>query len=265
MTIHLDEDIFEVVKKELKNVEVRVNDEKRRKLKIGDKIIFLKRPDDIETIEAVVEDLVYYQNFEELVKNYTMEELYLSNYSKEDFINLLKRFYSDDEVNKYGVVAIKFRKIESNIVEQFLIEAKRQTYANENMEKVKSSRLDSKDYEYKKDNMVYHDTYFGGINFIGEEVIYLDNQIYWGMNYYGVTIDKELGEEAIDKALRPALMKVGIDKDVIPVRGPKKFINGEYKYVFDVTGDINNFSGIEAIYKNDKKIYELKCNGGLIK
>ena len=85
------------------------------------------------------------------------------------------------------------------------------------------------------------------------------------MNYYGVTLDENLGEEAMDNALRPALMKVGEDKSVIPIRGPKEYINGEFKYYFDFTGDINNFSGIETIYKNNTKIYELKCSGGLIK
>lgn len=94
------------------------------------------------------------------------------------------------------------------MIEKFLIEAKNQTYANENAPKIGSSRLNSKDYEYKKDNMIYHDTYFGGTNFIGEEVVYIDNQTYWAMNYYGTTLDKTLGEEAMDKALRPALMKV---------------------------------------------------------
>ncbi|CCY28663.1 radical SAM domain protein [Acholeplasma sp. CAG:878] len=150
-------------------------------------------------------------------------------------------------------------------IEEFLMEAKKQTYANEKVEKVSSTRRNSKDYEYKKDKMVYHDTYFGGTNFIGEEVVYVDDKTYWAMNYYGVTLDETLGEETMDKALRPALMNVGKDKDVIPVRGPKKWINGEYKYTFDVMGDINCFSGIETIYKNNKKIYELKCNGGLIK
>lgn len=149
-------------------------------------------------------------------------------------------------------------------LEQFLIEAKKQTYANENIEKVNSSRLDSKDYEYKKDNMLYHDTYFGGTNFIGEEVVYVDNKIYWAMNYYGVTLDSTLGEEAMDKVLRPALMMVGID-DIIPVRGPKEFNNGEYKYIFDIDGDLNYFNGTETIYKNNQRIYELKCSGGLIK
>ena len=56
--------------------------------------------------------------------------------------------------------------------------------------------------------MIYHDTYFGGTNFIGEEVVYIDNQTYWAMNYYGTTLDETLGEEAMDIALRPALMKV---------------------------------------------------------
>ncbi len=149
-------------------------------------------------------------------------------------------------------------------LEKFLVLAKMQTYANENVEKVNSSRVGSKDYEFSHDNMIYHDTYFGGTNFIGEEVVYISNKIYWGMNYYGVTLDESMGEEAMDKALRPALMHVGED-GIIPVRGPREFINGEYKYTFEVLGDLDNFSGVESIYKNDKKIYELKCNGGLIK
>ena len=34
---------------------------------------------------------------------------------------------------------------------------------------------------------------------------------------------------------------------------------------FDITESINYFSGIKRIYKNDKLIYELKYNSGLIK
>lgn len=149
-------------------------------------------------------------------------------------------------------------------IEKFLIEAKKMTYANSGVEKKESLRLNSNDYEYKKDNMIYHDTYFGGTRFMGEEVVQIDNLPYWGMNYYGVTTDEALGEEAMDNALRPALMKVGED-NIIPVRGPREYINGEYKYEFNVSGDLNNFTGIEIVYKNDVKIYELKCVGGLIK
>lgn len=159
----------------------------------------------------------------------------------------------------------KIRDVKMNKLEEFLIEAKTQTYANANAPKINSSRLNSKDYEYNKDNMIYHDTYFGGTRFIGEEVVYIDNNIYWGMNYYGVVLDESLGEEAMDKALRPALMRVGIDKSAIPVRGPKEYINDNYKYTFEFDGNLESFNGTESVYKNNKKIYELKCSGGLIK
>lgn len=146
----------------------------------------------------------------------------------------------------------------------FLIEAKQQTYANANVEKVQPTRCGSKDYEYKNNGMVYHDTYFGGTNFMGEEVVYTDAEMpIWGMNYYGVTLDKNLTEEAIDKALRPALMLVGQD-DILPVRGPKEYINGDYKYTFEVDGDLEYFTGTETIYKNNKPVYILKCHGGKI-
>lgn len=159
-----------------------------------------------------------------------------------------------------------FKEKQINDLYNFLIEAKKQTYANENVKKILSTRFGSHDYEYSSKDMIYHDTYFGGTNFMGEEVVYLSSSEtpIWGMNYYGVTLDKSLSEEAVDKALRPALMKVGED-DIIPVRGPKEFINGEYRYTFEVTGDLDYFEGEETISKNNEKVYVLKCHGGLIK
>ena len=112
MIIHLNSDIFDVVDNGIKCVEGRVNDEKRRKLHIGDKLIFLRRPDEIDRIEAIVEDLVYYDNFEEMIKDYSMEEIYLGGYNKEYYLELIKRFYSEEEISKYGVVAIKFKKLQ---------------------------------------------------------------------------------------------------------------------------------------------------------
>ena len=159
---------------------------------------------------------------------------------------------------------IKWRKITNNQLQEFLIKAKKETYANSEAEKINSSRIGSRDYEYRNGNMVYHDTYFGGTNFMGEEVVYLEKDTpIWGMNYYGVTLDESLSEEAMDKALRPALMLVGSD-DTIPVRGPKEYTNGEYKYTFQATGSIEYFEGEENIYKKDKKVYTLKCHGGVI-
>ncbi len=151
-----------------------------------------------------------------------------------------------------------------NDLYDFLIEAKKQTYANENVEKVLSSRKGSFDYEYHNDKMTYHDTYFGGTKFMGEEVVYSSSETpVWGMNYYGVTLNESLSEEAMDQALRPSLMKVG-EEDILPVRGPREYVNNEYRYTFEVTGDLTSFDGVETIYKNDEKIYILKCHGGII-
>ena len=75
----------------------------------------------------------------------------------------------------------------------------------------------------------------------------------------------KLTEEVMDKVLRVALMRVGEDKNVIPVRGPKEFVNEDYLYTFNVDGNMENFIGTEQIYKDKKLIYELKCHGGIIK
>ena len=146
---------------------------------------------------------------------------------------------------------------------EFLIEAKKQTYANASVEKVNSSRKGSHDYHYKNDKMIYHDTYFGGTKFMGEEVVYRGGDTpKWGMNYYGVTLDSSLSEEAMDQILRPALMKAEDNKS-LPVRGPKEFKNKDYTYTFEGKGNLESFEGIETIYKHEKKIYELKCHGGM--
>jgi hypothetical protein len=155
--------------------------------------------------------------------------------------------------------------MDSNKLKDFLIKAKKATYANANIEKVSSSRLGSKDYEFSEDGMTYHDTYFGGTQFIGEEVVYTDGSSdpIWGMNYYGVTLDTNLSEEAMDKALRPALMRVGED-NTLPVRGPKHYSQDGYEYSFRVEGDLDRFNGVEEIFKDGELIYQLRCTGGII-
>lgn len=99
---------------------------------------------------------------------------------------------------------------------------------------------------------------------MGEEIVYYNNDVIWRMNYYGVTIDDSLIEAVMDKVLKVALMMVGEDKTIIPVGGPKEFVNEDYLYTFKVDGNMENFVGTEQIYKSDKLIYELKCYGGII-
>lgn len=110
MKVHLHADVFEIVKNGKKDIEVRINDEKRRKLKVGDTLVFLKRPLDDEEIRANVVALEYYDFFEDLVNHYDMERIYLKEYTKEQYLNEMKRFYTREEQEEYGVVAIIFDK-----------------------------------------------------------------------------------------------------------------------------------------------------------
>ena len=65
----------------------------------------------VKMIELLGEFPNRYKDFEEVFNNYEMKRIYLDNTSSEDYINLMKRFYSDEEVEKYGVVAIEFKLI----------------------------------------------------------------------------------------------------------------------------------------------------------
>lgn len=47
-----------------KRIEIRLNDEKRQKIKIGDSIKFLKEPELKESFNAKVINLIKYKNFD---------------------------------------------------------------------------------------------------------------------------------------------------------------------------------------------------------
>lgn len=145
----------------------------------------------------------------------------------------------------------------------FLKTAKKHTYASETAVKIPSARLGSKDYEYSDGALTYHDTYFGGVQFIGEEVVYEGGVPQWGMNYNGYVVDSSVTEAEIDKSLRGAL-KQDYD-DVIPVRGPRKFSVENYEYTNSVDGNLERFEGREEVKKDGKLIYYAVFHGGVIK
>jgi len=176
---------------------------------------------------------------------------------------------SYDEMIKYGLSIgtpdyqlPNFADLPIDVLEAFLKEANSNTYANENVKKTSSLRPGSIDYHFEKGDLIYHDTYFGATKFIGEEIVYKNGNPAWGMNYYGFTVSNEISEGLFDAILRPALMSGSGDN--IPVRGPKEFINGEWKYTFNADGDLENFTGIEEISKNGKVVCRLHCHGGFI-
>jgi len=146
---------------------------------------------------------------------------------------------------------------------KFLNEANKATYANKSAPKVAPSRLKSEDYHFEKDGLIYHDTYFGGRDFIGEAIVYENEKPMWGTNYFGFVLDEKVNEKDVYDFLRLALMKEY--NNVIPVRGPSNFSANDKEYRFIVNGDLPNFSGTEEILFAGKVVYRCLIHGGMIR
>lgn len=71
-----------------------------------------------------------------------------------------------------------------NDIVKFLIEAKKNTYANGKALRTNPLRQGSIDYHFedkiRDKKAIYRDTYFGGKKFIGEETVYLDSKNHFG-------------------------------------------------------------------------------------
>ena len=104
----LNEEPFERIKNETKTIEFRLYDEKRRKVKIGDKIEFSKLPDLQEKILVDVLDLYTEPSFEEL-----FEKLYKDKELAKQKANAMYEIYSSENEKKYGVVGIKIKLVDN--------------------------------------------------------------------------------------------------------------------------------------------------------
>jgi len=110
VNMHLEKEIYELVKNGIKDVEIRINDEKRRRLKVGDIITIINRGNE-ETMNVKIVSLEYFSSFSECADNFDIRRLYSDNFNKEEYVKLLYNFYNEEEENEYGVVAIIFTKV----------------------------------------------------------------------------------------------------------------------------------------------------------
>ena len=65
--------------------------------------------------------------------------------------------------------------------------------------------------------------------------------------------------------VRMIMMRVGEGETVLPLRGPRNFSHGEYVYRFDASGSLDNFEGVEEIYRGRVLVFRLRCCGGWIR
>lgn len=147
-------------------------------------------------------------------------------------------------------------------LKNFLEVANKVGYANAKARKAVSLRPASEDYHFEQDGLVYHDTYFGARDFIGEEIVYQENKPIWGMNYYGYIPDQKISEKTVYDFLRSALMQDS--GDILPVRGPREYSEGESQYANQATGTLDRFSGEEHIIFNNELVYHCWYHGGAI-
>jgi len=153
-------------------------------------------------------------------------------------------------------------KIPHEELANFLNAANKATYANKEALKSASLRPFSEDYHFEQGDLTYHDTYFGARDFLGEEVVYEATKPVWGMNYYGYVLNPDVPAKDVYAILRSALMQEY--NDILPVRGPREYIEKTSKYENEVEGELDRFLGEEKIYLRGGLIYRCWYHGGSI-
>ncbi len=139
----------------------------------------------------------------------------------------------------------------------FRVEAGANTYAGYGAE-TPSSRPNAHELKYQKGDWLYIDSYFGGPNFCGEEIIYKKQVPLWSMNYCGRVLKDDFSGDFLKEALRHASLEH-------PFRGPDIYKSGEYIYKSTVSGTPEWFQGFEEIFFYEQKCYECFLHGGVIR
>lgn len=105
----LNNEPFECIKNGTKTIELRLNDEKRKLLTVGDYIEFTNKVTNEKLLVEVI-DLFKYNSFEELYKHFNKIEM---GYSINEEANPkdMENYYSKEEQEKYGVLGIKIKKL----------------------------------------------------------------------------------------------------------------------------------------------------------
>lgn len=98
----LQNEPFKQIKKEIKKIEIRLNDEKRKIFEINDYIEFTN----ITTLEIMfvkITNLYHFESFEKLFNNFDNSILGCGSYEE------MYKYYSKEEENKYGVLGIEIK------------------------------------------------------------------------------------------------------------------------------------------------------------
>ena len=90
-----------------KRIELRLYDEKRKMIHLGDTIEFMKEPELKESFKAKVSGLFRYSTFEELMNDFDISVLADKTMTKKELLDILETFYPVESQEHYGVVGIR--------------------------------------------------------------------------------------------------------------------------------------------------------------
>lgn len=110
---------FNQIKEGSKLIEVRLNDEKRKALEVGDVIIFHNLSTN-ELLEKEVTSLQIYSSFKELYNAYDSILLGARGYSLLEYEQSMYEYYSKEQEKEYGILAIHLRPIDEDLRETFV-------------------------------------------------------------------------------------------------------------------------------------------------
>lgn len=109
--LKLQERFFDYIENGTKRIELRLYDEKRRAINLGDEIEFLKLPDLEDKLKVKVCGLLRYSSFSDLFKDFDINILADKSMSKEELLDALQEFYTPEEQEKYGVLGIRINPL----------------------------------------------------------------------------------------------------------------------------------------------------------
>lgn len=110
-SMKLQDGAFKRLHDGVKTLELRLYDDKRQTIKLGDEIEFSKLPDLNDKIKTQVTGLLIYKNFAELIQDLPASYLGYSESDKEYLKNSMYEVYSPEEEAKYGALGIRFKSL----------------------------------------------------------------------------------------------------------------------------------------------------------
>ena len=102
---------YEYILSGTKDIEIRLYDEKRQKINIGDIIILKKEPELNESFKVKVVGLLRYENFDSLFNDFTIDRLADKSMKKSELLEELEKFYTKEKQKEYGVLGIRIEKV----------------------------------------------------------------------------------------------------------------------------------------------------------